>query len=97
MPIPKIYHPFIAGANNSTAKKIMEQTGARINIPPPSVNKDELTVAGEKEGVASAIKTINDIFEEKVTTGFSSSWEEYYFVHVLLMYIGQHFTTNDAA
>ena len=65
--IPKVFHPFISGANNATARKIMEQTGARINIPPPSVNKDELTVAGEKEGVASAIKAINDIFEEKVS------------------------------
>ena len=66
LPIPKIYHPFISGPNNAIAKKIMEQTGARINIPPPSVNKDELTVAGEKEGVTTATKMITDIYEEKV-------------------------------
>lgn len=65
LPIPKIYHPFISGANNTIAKKIMEQTGARINIPPLSVHKDELTVAGEKEGVTTAAKMINEIYEEK--------------------------------
>lgn len=44
----------------------MEQTGAVINIPPPSMQKDEMTVAGEKEGVAAAVKMITSIYEEKV-------------------------------
>jgi len=63
--IPKIYHPFICGANNTIAKDIANRTGARINIPPPSVDKDELTVAGEKEGVMAAVKMITDIYKEK--------------------------------
>lgn len=63
--IPKIYHPFICGANNTTAKDIANRTGARINIPPPSVDKDELTVAGEKEGVQAAVKMITDIYKDK--------------------------------
>lgn len=60
--IEHVYHPFIAGAN---ASKIMEQTGARINIPPPSAQKDEITIAGEKDGVATAKETIMAIYEEK--------------------------------
>lgn len=43
----------------------MEQTGARINIPPPSAQKDEITIAGEKDGVATAKETIMAIYEEK--------------------------------
>ena len=60
-----MFHPFIAGPNNSTAREISEQTGARINIPPPSAHKDEITVAGEKDGVAVAVKRILQISEEK--------------------------------
>ena len=45
--------------------EIMTRTQARINIPPPSVNKDELTVAGEKEGVQTAVQMITRIYEEK--------------------------------
>lgn len=63
--VPKIYHPFICGPNNATAKEIANKTGARINIPPPSVDKDELTVAGEKEGVVAAVKMINDLYKLK--------------------------------
>lgn len=46
-------------------KQLQESTGARINIPPPSVMKDELTVAGEKEGVKKAVEEINRIYNEK--------------------------------
>ena len=60
--IEHFYHPFISGAN---ASKITEQTSARINIPPPSVQKDEITIAGEKEGVAKAKEIIMAIYEEK--------------------------------
>lgn len=63
--VPKIYHPFICGPNNATAKEIANKTGARINIPPPSVDKDELTVAGEKEGVIAAVKMIMDVYQLK--------------------------------
>jgi len=65
LPIPKMYHPFICGPNNSIIQNLMEETGARINVPPPSVIKDELSVAGEKEGVAKAVATIMNIYEEK--------------------------------
>lgn len=57
--IPKIYHPFIP------EQELKEKSGARINIPPPSVMKDELTIAGEKDGVKMAVDEINRIYHEK--------------------------------
>lgn len=65
LPIPKIYHPFIIGPNNATIENIMKMTGAVINIPPPSVYKDELAVAGDKENVKNAVQMITDIYQEK--------------------------------
>lgn len=44
----------------------MQETGARINVPPPSVNKTEVVITGEKEQVALAVAMIKKIFEEKV-------------------------------
>ena len=65
--IPKIYHPFICGPENRNIKALQEKTSARISVPPPSVHKDEIAVAGEKEGVLHAVQTIMKIYEEKVT------------------------------
>jgi len=65
LPVPKIYHPFIIGPSNATLDHIKAVTGARINIPPPSVYTDELTVAGDKDGVKRAVKMIMDIYHEK--------------------------------
>lgn len=73
--IPKKYHPFICGPDNETAKEIANATGARINIPPPSVHKDELTVAGEIDAVQKAVKFIKDIYEEKDKTSKTVSVE----------------------
>ena len=63
--VPKIYHPFIQGPDNEKMKEIALSTGARINIPPPSVNKDEITVAGDKESVQKAVKLIMDIYKRR--------------------------------
>ena len=68
LPIPKIFHPFIQGPNGATLREIIESTGARINMPPPSVMKDELTIAGEKEGVSRAEQAINAIYQAVSTT-----------------------------
>uniref|UniRef100_A0A4D5R9H2 Vigilin n=1 Tax=Scolopendra viridis TaxID=118503 RepID=A0A4D5R9H2_SCOVI len=65
LPIPKIYHPFITGSRNEIVSNIASQTNARINVPPPSVNKDEITIAGEKDGVARAKEIITKIYEDK--------------------------------
>eukprot|EP00731_Ephydatia_muelleri_P015243 Em0008g963a len=65
------YHPFIAGPGGAVAKQISEQTGARINIPPSSLNKNEITVAGDKEAVAKAVAQIQKIYRDMVRAGLS--------------------------
>lgn len=62
--ISKDYHPFIMGANNVVVKSISDASGARINIPPLSLNKDEITVAGEKDCVANAVSRIWKLHDE---------------------------------
>merc|ERR1712038_1596566 len=63
--IPKIYHPFITGPNNDNIEKLTaEYPNVKINIPPLSVNKDEIAVAGEKESVIKVAEIINKIAKE---------------------------------
>lgn len=64
--VPKIYHPFIYGAHNENLNAMMAETGARINIPPASVQQDEITIAGEKEGVLAAKQKIESIYKDMV-------------------------------
>ncbi|XP_061593529.1 high density lipoprotein binding protein a [Cololabis saira] len=63
--IDKVYHPFITGAYNRVVGEMMQETSARINVPPPSVNKTEIVITGEKEQVALAVTMIKKIYEEK--------------------------------
>lgn len=63
--IEKEYHPFISGAYGEALKQLTADTGAKINIPPPSVNKNEISISGEKDGVARAREVIMRIYEEK--------------------------------
>uniref|UniRef100_U5EUN4 Putative vigilin n=1 Tax=Corethrella appendiculata TaxID=1370023 RepID=U5EUN4_9DIPT len=62
--IPKMYHPFILGPHSETVNRISEETGARINVPPPSVQKDEIIITGEKEGVLEAKSRIEVIYKQ---------------------------------
>lgn len=62
--VPKIYHPFINGPNNEVVQKMAEETGARINIPPQSVQNDQIIITGETEGVQQAKARIEAIFKE---------------------------------
>lgn len=61
-----MYHPFISGPHGEFVNQLTNMTGARIRIPPPVVNKDEIIISGEKEGVAMAKEHILKIYEEKV-------------------------------
>ncbi|KAK7093511.1 hypothetical protein V1264_007247 [Littorina saxatilis] len=65
LPVLKAFHPFVCGPFNQNIKQLVEETGARINVPPTSVEKDEIVVSGEKEGVAKCKQVIMSIFEEK--------------------------------
>jgi len=63
--VPKIYHPFIQGpGNENTIRMLGANPGVRINIPPLSVHKDELSIAGEKEGVMKVKAEISAIWKE---------------------------------
>lgn len=65
--IPKMYHPFINGPNGETAKSLIgDKKNVRINIPPLSVMKDELSVAGEKESVVAVVEQIKKLFKDMV-------------------------------
>lgn len=64
--IDKVYHPFLTGPYNKLVGEMMQETGARVNVPPPSVNKTEIVITGEKEQVALAVALIKKIYEEKV-------------------------------
>lgn len=64
--VEKAFHPFIAGPYNRLVSEIMQETGTRINIPPPSVNRTEIVFTGEKEQLAQAVARIRKIYEEKV-------------------------------
>ena len=66
--IPYKYHPFITGPDNATVQGIESQTQARINVPPQTLMKDDITVAGDKDAVNAAIKLIQDIYKEKERT-----------------------------
>lgn len=63
--IEKIYHPFVCGPWNRIKNELVEKYGVRINVPPPSVQRDEITVAGDKEGVLASVQVLNGIYEEK--------------------------------
>lgn len=62
--VRKNYHPFILGPYNERLNQLIEQTGARINVPPPSVMKDDIIITGEKEAVAKAKAYIEEIYQE---------------------------------
>lgn len=63
--IPKLYHPWIRGFNNDIANEIAQRTGAKVNIPPPLVEKDEVVVSGDREKVDAACAEIKKIYAQK--------------------------------
>lgn len=62
--VPKMYHPFIVGPSNKNLQAMIEETGAKITVPPPSVQQDEIVISGEKEGVLAAKAKIELIYKE---------------------------------
>lgn len=63
--VPKVYQPFIVGPFGRTLESIMKETGAKVNVPPQSVMKDEITITGERNNVKAAKERVAAIFEEK--------------------------------
>ncbi|XP_040577947.2 vigilin isoform X3 [Lepeophtheirus salmonis] len=63
--IPKIYHPFIHGPNGETVKALATKyPNVRVNIPHPSVMKDDIYVAGDREGVVAICLAIDQIYKD---------------------------------
>lgn len=63
--VEKEFHPFVSGAFGETVKKIMNDTGSKIVIPPPSSNKNEISITGEDLAVAAAKEAILSLVQEK--------------------------------
>lgn len=63
--IQKLYHPWIRGFNNEIANDISQRTGAKVNIPPPLVEKDEIVVSGDRDKVDAAVNEIKKIYADK--------------------------------
>jgi ribosomal protein S3 len=65
MDVPKMYHPFINGPNGDNQRRIIgDLANVRINIPPLSVMKNEISVAGEKEAVLAVVDKIKRQHED---------------------------------
>lgn len=62
--VPKIYHPFVLGPFGEQVTRLSDETGARINVPPASVMKDEITITGEKDGVIRAKNFIESVYQD---------------------------------
>lgn len=62
----KAYHALIAGYDNENIKRIQESCNVKISVPPPSSDKNEVRVYGEKVGVATAVKALSTIYEQMV-------------------------------
>lgn len=71
MLIPKLFHPWIRGNNNEVMNEISARTGAKINIPPAQIEKDEIAVSGEKERVEVACAEIQRIYADKLKAGIT--------------------------
>lgn len=65
--IPKVFHPFIMGPFGKTLEAIMKETGAKVNVPPQSVNKDEISITGDRNSVKAAKDRVSAIYQDKVS------------------------------
>lgn len=63
--VPKIYHPFIVGPFNRLLEAINRETGAKVNVPPANVQRDEISITGERNAVLRAKERVLAIYEEK--------------------------------
>ena len=66
--IEKLYHPFLTGARNEKLDAIESSTGVRVNVPPSGVMRDDITIAGDREGVAKAKDIILKDYETIVSS-----------------------------
>lgn len=60
----------MSGAYGENVNNLMASTGARIHIPPQSALVDEITIAGEKEGVQIAKEKLLSMYTSMVSYPF---------------------------
>ena len=63
--VDREYHPFIVGPFGETLAHLQQESGAKINVPPPSVNKNDIIITGEQNAVNKAKQLVLDIYEQK--------------------------------
>eukprot|EP00045_Choanoeca_perplexa_P012430 m.135649 g.135649 ORF g.135649 m.135649 type:complete len:1214 (+) comp16001_c0_seq1:180-3821(+) len=64
----KAYHPLLAGYDQKNLRQLMESTGVKIHMPPASVDKNEITVTGEKVAVANAVAQLRSVYAQLQAT-----------------------------
>ena len=64
--VPKVYHPIFRSGEYAD-KFRNEFPSVKVNIPPISVLKDEISVAGEKEAVLQVKDFINKTVKDMVS------------------------------
>lgn len=67
--VPRSYHIFIAGPDNTNLQLIQSETGARVRIPPYIVsekmgNPEEIVITGSKVSANEAYEKIERIYKE---------------------------------
>lgn len=62
---PKNLVAFVRGPKNETYDRLTQNNGVKINIPPPHVTNEVISVTGEKDGVLRVAAEIRQIIESK--------------------------------
>ena len=62
--VPRKYHRHIIGKEGSTIRRIRNETGASIDIPPKGEETDEIVIEGTHSEVAQAKREIMTIVEK---------------------------------
>ena len=65
--VSKVYHPIFRNGEHAD-KFRTEFPNVKINIPPISIEKDEITVAGEKEAVLKVTEYIKKSVKDMVSS-----------------------------
>uniref|UniRef100_A0A7E4VJH2 Vigilin 1 n=1 Tax=Panagrellus redivivus TaxID=6233 RepID=A0A7E4VJH2_PANRE len=63
--IPKALYPWVRGPANENIAKLESTYSVRVNIPPPSSDKDTIVVSGVREGVYAVIAELKNLAASK--------------------------------
>jgi hypothetical protein len=63
--IPRNIFPWVRGPGNTNLDDLQSQYNVKINIPPPSSDKENIVVSGERDGVYKVVDVLKKIYESK--------------------------------